>query len=487
MILLLAVIAAAFRLPGAPNASALRNASALLRQPTAVDKVTFSDVRVWANNDYVDADKYTREMNTLHDFGVSPIVRLELRDSTMSTLIVPELEFRDLLRVEGGARPRSVDVPMADYVRNFVTSGKALVVTLATDVGLNYPVQLMHDVFGWNLTSIELPSGEANIMDVSGLAYAFEGGPPTLPINGIGSPVHAVVSASLPPGARCVYGTASFSGACVLSVVPVELGVVVLYGYPSLSAVATPEWDQVLESCAQLGRRLPVLLRENGTISGVSNTNNEPLDIYGGNRRKGNCVAWRRTLNCNPTGPRAPLEDRNCSDLIPPTESGFCECANNQLTAAATCSHSTFTCDNECGKVGFQYRDVYGEAYQPPTAQDMIAQLSDADAAFARAKRYADDAVQKVSATVGKAMKHGQNVKKFLSSQPDPWVELDAAGRESLDASAKLAHAVEVATHRPGRGANVARPTNAPWWITAPAPPNIWQVEPWWAKERKPA
>jgi len=360
-------------------------------------------------------------------------------------------------------------------------------VTLATDVGLNYPVQLMHDVFGWNLTSIELPSGAVDIMDVSGLAYAFEGGPPKLPINGIGSPVHAVVAASLPRSARCVYGTPSYSGACALAVVPVELGVVVLFGYPSLSAVATPEWDQVLELCAQLGRKLPILRRENATISGVSNTNNEPLDIYGATRRKGNCVAWRRTLNCLPSGPRAPLEDRNCSDLIPPTESGFCECANSQLTAAATCSHSTFTCDNECGKVGHQYRDVYGERYQPPTAQDMISQLSDADAAFAKARRYADDAVEKVSSTVGKAMKHGNNVKKFLASQPDPWITLDEAGRESLEASAKMAHAVEVATHRPGRGANVALPTNAPWWVAAPPPPNVWQAEPWWAKEHKPA
>jgi hypothetical protein len=442
-------------------------------------------------------------METLHDFGVSPIVRLELRDPSMSTFILPELEFRDLLRVEGGARPRSVEVPMADYVYNYVKSGRALVVTLATNVGFNYPVELMHDVFGWNLTSIELPTGEVSVMDVSGLAYAFEGGPPKLPINGIGSPVHAVVAASLPKGARCVYGTPSFSGACALAVVPVELGVVVLYGYPGLSAVATPEWDQVLERCAELGRQLPILLRENGTISGVTNTNDEPLDVMGGDRRKGNCVAWRRTLNCLPSGPRAPLEDRNCSDLIPPTESGFCECSNKQLTAAAGCSHSTFTCDNECGKVGMQYRDVYGERYQPPTAQDMIAQLADADAAFAKAKRHADDAVEKVSATMAKTMKHGTNVKKFLGNQPDPWVTLDEAGRESLEASAKMAHAVEVATHRPGRGANVARPTNAPWWVAAPAPPNVWMApgrdpgprntgthgvaEPWWAKDHRPA
>merc|ERR1719440_1434907 len=376
---------------------------------------------------------------------------------------------------------------MADYVRNYVESGRALVVTLATSVGFNYPVELMHDVFGWNLTSIELPSGEVTLMDVSGLAFAFQGGPPSLPINGFGSAVHAVVAASLPKGARCVYGTPSFSGACALAVVPMELGVVVLYGYPGISAVATPEWDQVLELCAQLGRKLPILRRENETISGVSNTNDEPLDILGGPRRKGNCVAWRRTLNCNPTGPRAPLEDRNCSEMIPPTESGFCECANSQLTAAASCDHSTFTCDNECGKVGFQYRDVYGERYQPPTAQDMIAQFADADAAFAKARRYADDAVQKVSATVGKAMKLGNNVKKFLASQPDPWIMLDEAGRESLDASAKLAHAVEVATHRPGRGAHVALPTNAPWWVAAPPPPNVWQAEPWWAKEHRPA
>merc|ERR1719473_1576604 len=481
------VVAVAFRFR-APNSSASFNGSSLLRkQPIATDTVGLSDVRVWANNDYIDSDKYTREMNTLNDFGVSPIVRLELRDPSMSTLILPELEFRDLLRVEGGARPRSVDIPMADYVRNYVESGKAFVVTLATEVGLNYPVQLMHDVFGWNLTSVELPSGAADIMDVSGLAYAFEGGPPTLPINGIGSPVHAVVAASLPRSARCVYGTASFSGACVLAVVPMELGVVVLYGYPSLSVVATPEWDQVLELCAQLGRKLPILLRENATISGVSNTNDEPLNIYGADRGKGNCVAWRRTLNCLPSGPRAPLEDRNCSDLIPPTESGFCECANKQLTAAASCSHSTFTCDNECGKVGHQYRDVYGERYVPPTAQDMIAQLSDADAAFARARRHADNAVQQVSSTIAKAMKHGTNVKKFLASQPDPWITLDEAGRESLEASAKMAHAVEVATHRPGRGAHVALPTNAPWWVAAPPPPNVWQAEPWWAKEHRPA
>lgn len=52
-------------------------------------------------------------------------------------------------------------------------------------------------------------------------------------------------------------------------------------------------------------------------------------DTNGGPRRcTGNCVGWRQTTGCTSTSSRDPDNDKDCATMIPPTDSGFCECSD---------------------------------------------------------------------------------------------------------------------------------------------------------------
>ena len=70
------------------------------------------------------------------------------------------------------------------------------------------------------------------------------------------------------------------------------------------------------------------------------------------------CVGWRQTGGCVASGTRQPSEDRPCEDVIPPTSSGWCECAEEErdrggrlqraMTSQVDCGHATFTCGDRC-------------------------------------------------------------------------------------------------------------------------------------------
>merc|ERR1719473_914019 len=67
------------------------------------------------------------------------------------------------------------------------------------------------------------------------------------------------------------------------------------------------------------------------------------------------CVGWKKTLNCDPSGPRDPNNDKDCTETVSSEESGFCECGdftklNDTQFAAVPCTHPPFTCDAMCLK-----------------------------------------------------------------------------------------------------------------------------------------
>lgn len=78
------------------------------------------------------------------------------------------------------------------------------------------------------------------------------------------------------------------------------------------------------------------------------------------------CVAWRKSGNCDPSGPRDMMEDKECTTSISALEAGFCECDGGFQTAALPCGHGPINCQNECGQVsrGFAapYYDLHGSA-----------------------------------------------------------------------------------------------------------------------------
>jgi hypothetical protein len=67
-------------------------------------------------------------------------------------------------------------------------------------------------------------------------------------------------------------------------------------------------------------------------------------------RGTGACVAFRRTLKCNPSGIRDPKSDKGCQQVVNADESGFCECGNYAQFAAVDCNHRPFTCEIMCLK-----------------------------------------------------------------------------------------------------------------------------------------
>lgn len=67
-------------------------------------------------------------------------------------------------------------------------------------------------------------------------------------------------------------------------------------------------------------------------------------------RGSGSCTAWRRTLGCNPSGPRDVKKDKKCNEVITSDESGFCECGDFAQFATVDCNHRPFTCEVMCLK-----------------------------------------------------------------------------------------------------------------------------------------
>lgn len=90
-------------------------------------------------------------------------------------------------------------------------------------------------------------------------------------------------------------------------------------------------------------------------------------------RGAGGCTAFRRTLQCNPSGPRDPKQDKGCQQVVDAHESGFCECGGYAQFAAVDCKHRPFTCEVMCvkfavvtGKNAIYRNQVYTPAQAKP-------------------------------------------------------------------------------------------------------------------------
>merc|ERR1719473_1698356 len=93
------------------------------------------------------------------------------------------------------------------------------------------------------------------------------------------------------------------------------------------------------------------------------------------------CVGWKKTLNCDPSGPRDPKNDKDCTTTVTSEESGFCECGdftklNNSQFGAVPCTHPPFTCDVMCLKfsvlsgIDIEYQ---GATLTPTEANDTLS------------------------------------------------------------------------------------------------------------------
>lgn len=66
--------------------------------------------------------------------------------------------------------------------------------------------------------------------------------------------------------------------------------------------------------------------------------------------KEGDCVSWRQTKDCNPSGARQPQLDRPCKSKIRKGQSGFCECRDGIRTGEVACEHPDFTCEAKCAE-----------------------------------------------------------------------------------------------------------------------------------------
>ena len=70
---------------------------------------------------------------------------------------------------------------------------------------------------------------------------------------------------------------------------------------------------------------------------------------------KNECISWRQTGGCDPTGPWESQFDKTCDANIPPGASGYCQCKRNGVDITQgekKCRTKTFRNCNEACNTG---------------------------------------------------------------------------------------------------------------------------------------
>jgi len=156
-------------------------------------------------------------------------------------------------------------------------------------------------------------------------------------------------------------------------------------------------------------------------------------------RGNGACTAWRRTLQCNPSGPRDPTQDKGCQQVVTAEESGFCECGDFVQFATVDCEHRPFTCEVMCLKFavisGKQavYRNQNLSPIQAKTLLDQVMWKNQTDLEAMKMMMtdvtgFMDRALQYTNETAATAK---SSMKKFLEMMKEARIkDADAASKE---------------------------------------------------------
>lgn len=60
------------------------------------------------------------------------------------------------------------------------------------------------------------------------------------------------------------------------------------------------------------------------------------------------CKSWRATEECSGKGARDEMNDKDCTEDIDSSMSGYCECSGAKSKAVVDCGHDSFTCEEIC-------------------------------------------------------------------------------------------------------------------------------------------
>jgi len=155
-------------------------------------------------------------------------------------------------------------------------------------------------------------------------------------------------------------------------------------------------------------------------------------------RGTGGCTAFRKTLQCNPSGPRDPKKDKGCQQVVDADESGFCECGDYAQFAAVDCDHRPFTCEVMCvkfavvtGKEAF-YRN---QRLSPVEAKTLLDKVMWANQTDLEAMRMMSMEVQ---AFMDRALQHTTDTSNLAKASMKKFLDMMKVAREhDADAAAK--------------------------------------------------
>jgi hypothetical protein len=341
------------------------------------------------------------------------------------TVVIPAQDFDNL---------EFLALEVKEDFRQYVESGHVVTVVLSDPAGANNPITFLNDVFNLTLDGVAVTAGAPCVKEETmGFGFAFQKGPADAPFQ---DNVWAVTRASLPEKAYKIYAEGDNVAVFMITY---GSGLIIGIGNDYATAGSNIEWRTILRLAVDTGRFLDKIRLGNSVVYHQGSTFGkiQPNGNWTGHGRevlpeKGlGCMAWRKTLNCDPSGPRDLKGDKNCTDIIPAEESGFCECEGYVQTAAATCAHRLISCKTECSKVARRYRDLYGSNYKPPSLHDMQQAIEGAyKEHHAKMMKNADEAIGNTARMV-KAMKQAHDdYKARLAGFNDPptWKQIHDAG-----------------------------------------------------------
>ena len=91
----------------------------------------------------------------------------------------------------------------------------------------------------------------------------------------------------------------------------------------------------------------PFVVEEDRKSAGVC----DPNDTSGSGAchpKRLECMAWRQTGGCDPSGKRERRGDKDCASEVDAGASGFCECGDGAHVARSGCDHRPIVCSRAC-------------------------------------------------------------------------------------------------------------------------------------------
>lgn len=170
------------------------------------------------------------------------------------------------------------------------------------------------------------------------------------------------------------------------------------------------------------------------------------------------CVGWRKTLTCVPSGPRDPLQDKDCQTIVGSEESGFCECEGYVHTAAVPCGHDPVNCTKECGVLQKLHREVFGAGFGDDAdgpgggpggakGDGAMAHAAASKDPYAAALKYGNQAVANVNNAVTNSNTLLSSAREMIGKMMNlkPWAQITKLGKDAEEAGKKTQELAKLA------------------------------------------